>query len=885
MSRRPVKRLVLLVVCFVAAAILALVATRIVHSDAENQAASRVPMEPRAAVTVVERSDSDDVDGAHVKPAPSQTQSGHSDLPSTPSDASPARPAFVMPEGADYEPDVTLVSVSSDATVAEVNELIAQSGSVVAREVTEEEIASGVIVLEVASDSTIEDAINELSSNETVVEAQPDYIYHVMVGDEGDLHELLEEGLIPSADEAGEAAPEEASPAVDGVPDADILDEAGSNATDEDVSLQEDLDESSADEQEQDVDDEGSGENAEELSPEATEEQKRALDELKDVVAVSVNDQFAAKQWALSSIRAYEAWSIARVEGKVTVAVMDQGVEVTHEDLAANIKGAYNAHTEQTELGSATSHGTHVAGIIGAVTNNSKGVAGITYNGGLLLVVVFDEYGNCSTTDLLRAYNYVMEHASEYNVRVVNLSLGGKATSSSFKDNLLIQTIEKARSQHGIVTVAAAGNSGSSLPVPYYEYPGDADSVVSVMNLCRDGDGVARYETSNYNVPGQHAKNISAPGASIYSTWLRGSYGTLSGTSMSAPYAAGVLALEFAANPELSADEAVRILYGTAKDLGEPGWDEDYGFGEVDAYAAVRAAADGDIPMVGPDGSILVSLASAKVLVDPERMPYTGNPLCPDVVVLLDGVQLEAGTDYTLSFDDNLEPGIATVTVTGIGHYLGTKTATFEIMAGKWIRSGSRWWYRWSDGSYPANQFAVIDGKTYAFDASGWMLTGWQKIGGSWYYFDSSGSLATGWRLIKNSWYYLNPPDGKMVTGWKQVGDTWYHFASSGVMTRGWFKSGSTWYYLKDSGAMCTGWAKIKGVWYWFDDLGRMTTGWQLIQGKWYWFNSSGAMAASRWIGGYYYVGSDGAMLVNTITPDGYRVGADGRWDGKGKVA
>ena len=138
-----------------------------------------------------------------------------------------------------------------------------------------------------------------------------------------------------------------------------------------------------------------------------------------------------------------------------------------------------------------------------------------------------------------------------------------------------------------------------------------------------------------------------------------------------------------------------------------------------------------------------------------------------------------------------------------------------------WIKSGSRWWYRHSDGGYTSSDWEKIGGKWYYFDSAGWMVTGWQKVGGSWYYLTGSGAMATGWQKV-----------------------------------------GGSWYYLSGSGAMATGWQKIGGNWYYLSGSGAMLTGWQWIGGKCYYLAASGVMAANTWIDGYYVDGS-GAWVPN----------------------
>ena len=259
-----------------------------------------------------------------------------------------------------------------------------------------------------------------------------------------------------------------------------------------------------------------------------------------------------------------------------------------------------------------------------------------------------------------------------------------------------------------------------------------------------------------------------------------------------------------------------------------------------------------------------------------------------------------------------------------------------------WIKSESKWWYRYVDGSYPANCWAQIDGQWYHFDASGWMQTGWQMANGAWYYLGPSGAMQTGW-LNDGAWYWLDPeaggamatgvktvqgaayffdasgamaagwcvdggawryaaPSGALVSGWNVVNGSWYWFdgetyamregwlndggswywladGGDGRMATGWQMANGAWYYLGSSGAMQTGWLNDGGSWYWLSDSGAMATGWCQIDGVYYFFNGSGAMEHDCWVGDYYLT-SSGAIATNTWV-GGYHVDADGKWDNR----
>ncbi|MBR2682090.1 MAG: S8 family serine peptidase, partial [Atopobiaceae bacterium] len=209
---------------------------------------------------------------------------------------------------------------------------------------------------------------------------------------------------------------------------------------------------------------------------------------------------------------------------------------------------------------------------------------------------------------------------------------------------------------YDVVVVAAAGNADlNNYHIPFQEYPGDTEEAVSVIGLTKNSDGtVTRSSDSNYNVPGQKAKDICAPGSSIYSTTPNNTYGTLGGTSMASAEVSGVFALMFAARPSLTAPEAIGILYATAKDLGSAGWDEGYGYGEVDALAAVTQ----------------VQPWSVNISMDSTSFSYTGSAITPSVSVsLTDGTVLSEGTDYIVSYTSNVDAGTATATVVGRGAY------------------------------------------------------------------------------------------------------------------------------------------------------------------------------------------------------------------------
>lgn len=176
---------------------------------------------------------------------------------------------------------------------------------------------------------------------------------------------------------------------------------------------------------------------------------------------------------------------------------------------------------------------------------------------------------------------------------------------------------------------------------------------------------------------------------------------------------------------------------------------------------------------------------------------------------------------------------------------LKSRISRGESMSG-WIQKDGRWWYKYSDGTYPAGEWEKIDGVWYLFDNDGWMLTGWQQVDGMWFWMDSSGAMVTGWKMIDGYWYLFDS-DGVMVTGWKSVDGYWYLFSEKhdgtfGVMLTGWQLVDGQWYYMDSSGVMKTNWQYINDAWYYLNPDGVMVTGWKNIDGSLYLFDESGAM-------------------------------------------
>jgi subtilisin family serine protease/flagellar hook assembly protein FlgD len=276
------------------------------------------------------------------------------------------------------------------------------------------------------------------------------------------------------------------------------------------------------------------------------------------------------KQWYLNQISAPKAWDITKGSPTITVAVIDDGTQKDHPDLAGKIVKPYDAVTGGT-IYKPNDHGTHVAGII-AASINGKGIAGVAPNVKIMPINAFTSYG-ASNFDVARAIYY----ASINGANVINMSLGGYNYSYAMDE-----AVGYAFTQ-GSVIIAAAGNSDTH----YNTYPASYDGAFGVSATNRK-DQITQF--SNYG----NYIDFAAPGEDIFSTVSGSSYEYMDGTSMASPVVAGVAALVLSKNPLLSPNQVKSILASSAIDLGNGGWDFFYGYGRVNAYRALQAT---PIPM------------------------------------------------------------------------------------------------------------------------------------------------------------------------------------------------------------------------------------------------------------------------------------------------
>ncbi|MFG1991948.1 S8 family serine peptidase [Actinoplanes sp. NPDC048988] len=283
------------------------------------------------------------------------------------------------------------------------------------------------------------------------------------------------------------------------------------------------------------------------------------------------SDPYRADQWDFAKINVAAAWPRSTGDG-VTVAVIDTGVDAAHPDLAGDVLPGidYVAGTVGGTGIDPNGHGTHVAGTIAAATGNGVGISAVAPSAKILPIRVLGADGTGSMADAASGIVYAADHGAQ----VINMSLG-----STDRLDAVTQAIAYARGK-GVTVVAAAGNDGrKGSPA---NYPG-ADPGVIAAAATDSADAVAAFSNRGSYV------DVAAPGVGILSTLptVKGSYGSMSGTSMAAPHVAAVVALLKAYHPAWSPDEIEQVLQSTAVDLGTPGKDTSYGWGRIDPVAAL----------------------------------------------------------------------------------------------------------------------------------------------------------------------------------------------------------------------------------------------------------------------------------------------------------
>ncbi len=317
---------------------------------------------------------------------------------------------------------------------------------------------------------------------------------------------------------------------------------------------------------------------------------------LREVVHTP-NDPSFNNQYALAKVQAEAAWNISKGNSSIVVAIVDSGVDWNHDDLTANIWnnsdevldgtdtdgngyiddirgwdfGGLDGTPDNDPTEDSPTHGTHVAGIASAVTNNSIGVAGLGYNIKIMPVKTSQH----DVSDEVISYGYKgIIYAADNGADIINCSWGGFGYSQA-EQEVINYAVSK-----GSVIVCAAGNDGLKDVI----FPAAYDGVLSVGNT---NSSDHKSASSNYGIN----LDVCAPGSGIYNTWQGSSspYATLSGTSMASPLVAGLAGLvidKFPSYTPLQVIEQIRINADNI-DAVNPGKENMLGSGRINAFKAL----------------------------------------------------------------------------------------------------------------------------------------------------------------------------------------------------------------------------------------------------------------------------------------------------------
>ncbi|KAF4672236.1 Suppressor of the cold-sensitive snRNP bioproteinsis mutant brr1-1 [Perkinsus chesapeaki] len=295
---------------------------------------------------------------------------------------------------------------------------------------------------------------------------------------------------------------------------------------------------------------------------------------------LGVNDKYSSKQWNLDLIGMKDAWKLIEERDlrEVVVAVIDSGVDYRHEDLRENLFASdscgygYNFHDDNSDVSDVNGHGTHCAGILGAVTDNGVGVAGIA-RVKIMPLRVFGPDGTGDVRLALEALNYAVEQGADLSSH----SYGSPDASSTFR-----LAISRAAEQ-GHLVVAAAGNEGRDISVDKV-YPCAFTEQVDMICVASSGrtsdDQLASH--SNY----APYVDIAAPGVEIPSTYPSNEYVYMTGTSMATPHVTGVAAILYSIG--LSFDDIKKSIVESADGLNNRFNSEIGYFGRLNAEKAVE---------------------------------------------------------------------------------------------------------------------------------------------------------------------------------------------------------------------------------------------------------------------------------------------------------
>ena len=400
--------------------------------------------------------------------------------------------------------------------------------------------------------------------------------------------------------------------------------------------------------------------------------------------SLTPNDSQYNQQWHYEKINLPDAWDTTNGNEAIKVAVLDTGIALNHPDLLLkHSDDGYDFLSDPQFSGDGDgidanptdscydSHGTHVAGTVGATTDNSLGVAGVDWKARIMSVRVLGCYGG-TDYDIAQGIHYAAGLPNDSGIEadpadIINMSLGGAGYNQTLAD-AVADAVDA-----GVIIIAAAGNEST----PFPSYPAALEGVVSVAATDADNE---KAWFSNFGP----TIDVAAPGVDILSTVVKfednqvnHNYESWNGTSMAAPHVAGVASLMKSVYSDMTPDDfdAILISGNITDDLGDSGRDNDFGFGLINAKKAVEYAkqiGDGSIPV---PATPILGLDYSYInfgLVNTEAVVNVSNVGSKNATLTISGVETansfvtvtapnsEDGLgDYTIRLDrTDLEPGI-----------------------------------------------------------------------------------------------------------------------------------------------------------------------------------------------------------------------------------
>jgi hypothetical protein len=279
------------------------------------------------------------------------------------------------------------------------------------------------------------------------------------------------------------------------------------------------------------------------------------------------NDElYAPYQWNIAHINTPSGWERTTGNNAVIVAVVDTGVQLDHPDVQGRLVDGYNAIDPQSPPYDDVGHGTHVAGIIAAQTNNDFGVAGLTWRTRIMPIKVLDAFGAGDAFAVADGIRWATDHGAH----VINMSLGNYAGARYLHEAIVYAY------NRGVALIAASGNDES-------DQPGYPAAYAEVLAVTATDETRQKAPFANYGA----YIDVAAPGTHITSTYVPSVYATMSGTSMASPHVAALAALIKANDAQMTPAQTYARIMRTARDVAPAGIDAYTGAGVIDVARAL----------------------------------------------------------------------------------------------------------------------------------------------------------------------------------------------------------------------------------------------------------------------------------------------------------